>query len=533
MYVDTKLNAIIFANRSLISLKLENNAQALEDANNAIEWDCNYIKGYYRRACAMLCLCKLKEALKDFEKLKKCCPEDSGLHLRIQEAKNQLAQIRKRKCQQMVMDVIQRKHKLQKNTCSNGNNSSNSNNNSLSSSMSSMSKQGLCVNSSNSNENVNTFLDRYTGSLDDYYNTKCNCLYDLTIIKHEFDKAKLIHHHYNNNTNNNDSSSSHIQQQHPTLNNDLSNLTFNLLINTIISNMKRNIFLPKTSFINILYNVISFYYTQPSLISITVPSSHKITIVGDLHGQFYDLLNIFELNGYPSETNPYIFNGDFVDRGSFSVEILITLLCFKLLYPNHIHLARGNHENRSLNRVYGFESEVKSKYDISTYECCLRLFQSLPLAHVINGKILILHGGLFSKDGVSLNDIKNIKRFRETPEQGIMCELLWSDPMNGYGRLPSKRGVGINFGIDVANKFLDDNGLDLLIRSHEVKNEGYDTLGRVVTVFSAPNYCDTMGNKAAIVQIKGDDLKPNFITFEAVPHPNVPSMAFAGSWMFT
>ena len=202
MYVDTKLNAIIFANRSLISLKLENNAQALEDANNAIEWDCNYIKGYYRRACAMLCLCKLKEALKDFEKLKKCCPEDSGLHLRIQEAKNQLAQIRKRKCQQMVMDVIQRKHKLQKNTCSNGNNSNN-NNNSISSSMSSMNKQGLCANSSNSNENANTFLDRYTGSLDDYYNTRCNCLYDLTIIKHEFDKAKLIHHHYNTN---NDSS---------------------------------------------------------------------------------------------------------------------------------------------------------------------------------------------------------------------------------------------------------------------------------------------------------------------------------------
>jgi len=113
-----------------------------------------------------------------------------------------------------------------------------------------------------------------------------------------------------------------------------------------------------------------------------------------------------------------LFNGDFVDRGSFSVEIMITLLAWKILLPDHFHMARGNHETRNLNKIYGFQGEVKKKYDDDVYECFCELFCALPLGHILNKKVLVVHGGLFSKDGIKLDEIKKINRFREPPEQG-------------------------------------------------------------------------------------------------------------------
>ena len=142
---------------------------------------------------------------------------------------------------------------------------------------------------------------------------------------------------------------------------------------------------------------------------------------------------------------------------------------------------------------------------------------------------MVCHGGLFSQDGVKLEDIKKIDRHREPPESGLMCELLWSDPHPQNGRHPSKRGVGIGFGPDVSHKFLDDNKLSmnklalinslaLLVRSHEMKQNGYEeeANGRVITIFSAPNYCDQMGNKGAYIRFNGTDMKPNYTTFPAV-----------------
>ena len=287
--------------------------------------------------------------------------------------------------------------------------------------------------------------------------------------------------------------------------------------------MKKKNFISKLSLLKIILDVTKINMQEPSLIDISLKKTEIFNICGDIHGQFYDLLNIFKLYGYPSEKNQYLFNGDFVDRGSFSVECLITLLCFKLLYPKHFYLARGNHESRNLNKVYGFEQEVLSKYDSNVYEAFIRFFFSLPLAHCINKEFLVVHGGLFSKDGVTLNDIRKIKRFREVPESGIMCELLWSDPSPINGRHPSNRGVAITFGPDVVKNFLKVNKLQKLIRSHECKNEGYEILGDVITVFSAPNYCDTMGNQGAILQLKGDSIKIQ--QFNAVWHPLVQSFA--------
>uniref|UniRef100_A0A8C7Y9D4 Multifunctional fusion protein n=1 Tax=Oryzias sinensis TaxID=183150 RepID=A0A8C7Y9D4_9TELE len=256
----------------------------------------------------------------------------------------------------------------------------------------------------------------------------------------------------------------------------------------------------------------------PSLVEITLKETDKLTICGDTHGQYYDLLNIFKLNGLPSDANPYLFNGDFVDRGSFSLEVILTLFGFKLLYPDNFHLLRGNHETDNMNQMYGFEGEVKAKYTAQMFQLFSEVFQWLPLAQCINTKVLVMHGGLFSEDGVTLDDIRKIDRNRQPPDSGPMCDLLWSDPQPQNGRSVSKRGVSCQFGPDVTESFLEKNKLDYIIRSHEVKAEGYEVThsGKCITVFSAPNYCDQMGNKGAYIHLRGSDLKPEFHQFTAV-----------------
>uniref|UniRef100_A0A8C5CLH1 Serine/threonine-protein phosphatase n=1 Tax=Gadus morhua TaxID=8049 RepID=A0A8C5CLH1_GADMO len=261
--------------------------------------------------------------------------------------------------------------------------------------------------------------------------------------------------------------------------------------------------------------------------------TEKISICGDTHGQFYDLLHIFDLNGLPSPANPYLFNGDFVDRGSFSLEVILTLFGYKLLYPDCFFLLRGNHETDNMNQMYGFEGEIKAKYTAQMFQLFSEVFQWLPLAQCINGKVLVMHGGLFSEDGVTLDDLRKIERNRQPPDSGTCCSLTVSlfPPQNG--RSVSKRGVSCQFGPDVTERFLTENKLDFIIRSHEVKPEGYEVThnGKCITVFSAPNYCDQMGNKGAYIHLRGSDLKPEFHQFTAVPHPNVKPMAYANSLM--
>eukprot|EP00747_Dinoflagellata_sp_TGD_P186549 gnl/TRDRNA2_/TRDRNA2_43622_c1_seq1.p1 gnl/TRDRNA2_/TRDRNA2_43622_c1~~gnl/TRDRNA2_/TRDRNA2_43622_c1_seq1.p1 ORF type:complete len:420 (+),score=103.25 gnl/TRDRNA2_/TRDRNA2_43622_c1_seq1:85-1260(+) len=298
---------------------------------------------------------------------------------------------------------------------------------------------------------------------------------------------------------------------------------------TLMEYQKKQKTLAKKYAYAIVMDMIVLLKTRDTLVDVEVPDSGMITVCGDVHGQFYDLLNIFEMNGVPSEENPYVFNGDFVDRGSFSMEVILTLFSWKLLYPNHVHLARGNHETRNMNKLYGFEGEVTKKYEEELYQLFCESFCLLPLCHLINRKIFVVHGGLFSKDGVTLDDIRKVNRVCEPPDEGLMTEMLWSDPQKGRGRAPSKRGVGVAFGQDVTENFLKTNELKMVIRSHEMKEEGYEVEhdGQVVTIFSAPNYCDQMGNKGAFIHLDGKTLTPKYRSFAAVPHPPVRAMTYA------
>ncbi|CAK9293909.1 unnamed protein product [Gordionus sp. m RMFG-2023] len=304
-------------------------------------------------------------------------------------------------------------------------------------------------------------------------------------------------------------------------------------VNEMIQCFKDQKKIHKKFALKILLDVREIFAKESTLVDVNINKDQKLTICGDIHGQFFDMLHIFDMNGMPSPQNLYLFNGDFVDRGSFSVEVMLTLLAFKALYPNSFYLTRGNHETATMNQMYGFEGEVKSKYSQTIYTYFAEIFCLLPLAYLIQGKVLVMHGGIFSQDDVTLDDIRKIDRNREPPESGLMCELLWSDPQFPNGRAPSKRGVGIAFGPDVTHKFLEKNGLDYIIRSHEVKDNGYEVAhdGKCVTVFSAPNYCDSTGNKGAYITLTADNLTPKFTTFEAVPHPNVKAMAYANSLM--
>lgn len=280
------------------------------------------------------------------------------------------------------------------------------------------------------------------------------------------------------------------------------------------------------------------FHDQCTLTSVSVAPNDRITICGDVHGQFYDLLHIFDLNGRPSESNAYLFNGDFVDRGSFSVEVILTLMAYKVAYPDHMHLTRGNHEARSMNKLYGFEGEITAKYEVRLYSLFCELFCQLPLAHLINEKIFVVHGGLFTQDNVTLADIAKIDRFNEPPDSGLMSDMMWADPCAVRGRHPSKRGVGLAFGPDITESFCQLNGVQLVVRSHEVKDEGYEFEhgGKLVTVFSAPNYCDQMNNKGAFLLVSfptvGGDAKVEPVTFSAVPHPPVRAMQYANRAIF-
>eukprot|EP00667_Euglena_gracilis_P002106 EG_transcript_2107 len=263
----------------------------------------------------------------------------------------------------------------------------------------------------------------------------------------------------------------------------------------------------------ILMEAKAMFSRMPSVTHITSNSgSHqKLIVVGDLHGQLADLLTIFIENGFPSPTGPqYLFNGDFVDRGEYGVEVATVLLVYKLLYPQTVHLNRGNHETINMNITYGFIDEIEQKFGTTQpFALFAQLWDTLPMATVIDNSVIVLHGGLFRTNGITLHHLNSIPKkdndlSSNAPDMVLMTDVLWSDPQEMPGRQPGVRGSGtIQFGPDVTQQFLRQNNLRLLIRSHQVPStgRGYEVLqsGMCITVFSASNYCGTQGNHGGLV----------------------------------
>lgn len=259
---------------------------------------------------------------------------------------------------------------------------------------------------------------------------------------------------------------------------------------------------------------------EPNVKEVQTP----VTVCGDVHGQFHDLMEMFRVGGDLPETN-FLFLGDYVDRGQHSVEVALLLIALKVRYPSRLTILRGNHENREISQVYGFYDECLRKFgNAVVWRHLTDLFDFLPVAATIENEIFCVHGGL-SPTGRTLDEIQQLDRIQDAPKQGTICDLLWSDPRPTIGWAESGRGAGYYFGKDVSDIFLHENKLKMIARAHEMIMQGFTWSHgtNVVTVFSAPNYCNRCGNLGGIMELD-EDLKYSFLTFSEGPNKQLEGM---------
>jgi len=254
-----------------------------------------------------------------------------------------------------------------------------------------------------------------------------------------------------------------------------------------------------------------------------------LTVCGDIHGQYYDLCKLLDVGGDPKTTR-YLFLGDYVDRGCFSIECVLLLYAYKINYPKTFFLIRGNHECRHLTDYFTFKEECKKKYNPQVYDACMSSFDALPLGAVMNGQFLCIHGGI-SPAIRTVDDIRKIDRFREPPSSGPMCDILWADPMEDFSPDVTElfeendvRGCSYFYSYRASLEFLERNNLLSIIRAHEAQDLGYKMYRKspkgfptVITLFSAPNYLDAYNNKGAVLRY--EDNVMNIRQFNCSPHP--------------
>ena len=288
------------------------------------------------------------------------------------------------------------------------------------------------------------------------------------------------------------------------------------LIESKKNNYCNNIRLSEREIFTVIDTVYPIIEKEESMLELEPP----LYICGDIHGQFYDLLRIFEICKYPPQSK-FLFLGDYVDRGKKSLECILLLLCLKIKYPENIFLLRGNHESADINRIYGFYDECKRKVSLKIYKKFCNIFNILPITAIVGEKILCMHGGL-ALDLKTITQLKTIKRPTEIPEEGLLCDLVWSDPDETvlFDFMTNKeRGISVCFSKQTVKEFNEKNGLDLICRAHQVVEEGFQFFAnmKLITIFSAPNYMGMFDNNGGILFVNEDMvcsinvLKPIFL----------------------
>ncbi|XP_022885210.1 serine/threonine-protein phosphatase BSL3 isoform X2 [Olea europaea var. sylvestris] len=295
--------------------------------------------------------------------------------------------------------------------------------------------------------------------------------------------------------------------------------------------VRRQFFLDCNEIADLCDSAERIFAAEPSVLQLKAP----IKIFGDLHGQFGDLMRLFDEYGSPSTAGDiayidYLFLGDYVDRGQHSLETITLLLALKVEHLHQVHLIRGNHEAADINALFGFRIEcierMGERDGIWTWHRINRLFNWLPLAALIEKKIICMHGGI----GRSINHVEQIENIQRpiTMEAGsiVLMDLLWSDPTENdsvEGLRPNARGPGlVTFGPDRVMEFCNNNDLQLIVRAHECVMDGFERFaqGHLITIFSATNYCGTANNAGAIL-VLGRDL----VVVPKLIHPLPPAIS--------
>lgn len=282
------------------------------------------------------------------------------------------------------------------------------------------------------------------------------------------------------------------------------------LIKSRISNQISNIEITTIECTIIIQKATELLSKEAVLLELEGP----LIICGDIHGQFYDLLRIFEVLELPPKKK-FLFLGDYVDRGKQSLECILLLLALKIKYPSNIYLLRGNHETPDMNKIYGFYDECKRRVNLKIYKQFENLFNNLPLTALISEKILCMHGGISDKftSEDDIEELKNIKKPDSIPDEGLSCDIVWSDPNPEAESkfTENERGISICFSQEALKEFCEKNDIDLICRAHQVVEEGFEFFCdmKLVTIFSAPNYCGEIDNKGAIMTVD-EDLRCGF-----------------------
>ncbi|CAD5217253.1 unnamed protein product [Bursaphelenchus okinawaensis] len=243
------------------------------------------------------------------------------------------------------------------------------------------------------------------------------------------------------------------------------------------------------------------FLSQESMVEVDPP----VKICGDTHGQYSDVLRLFNRGGFPPLSN-YLFLGDYVDRGRQNLETILLLFTYKIKYPNNFFLLRGNHECSNINKTYGFAEECTRRYQSNggrIWQSFQDTFSVMPLTGLVGERILCMHGGI-SPLLKSLQQLRDVKRPTDALGPTLEMDLLWADPVAGIsGFQGNMRGASYGFGSDVLGKLCQELDIDMVARAHQVVQDGYEFFGKrkLVTIFSAPYYCGQFDNAAAMMVV--------------------------------